>query len=293
MQKKLYFCTQISVFFRFFTKMKDKNFWKQSKLRIILLHVATATLVVVGLLIALIIGLRKSTQHGKEITVPNITSLYVEEAKILTASEGLKIEVIDSTYSQKTPLGTIVEQNPLAGSKVKNGRTIYVIQNANMRKPVILPNLQDLSLRQAESTIQAIGLTLEDIIYEPSTYKNIILEVRHADTTIYAGTRLQEGNAVTLVVGKGQGTKEVSVPNVIGLSLVEALSLLRNASLNIGIIEYDVQPTEDNKTQYIIYSQEPRDGTLIVEGSTVHIKLSLHREKAVTADADEDEEEFF
>jgi beta-lactam-binding protein with PASTA domain len=211
----------------------------------------------------------------------------------MAASKGLKLEVIDSTYSKKTPLGTIVEQNPQAGSHVKHGRSIYVIQNAHIRKPVILPNLEDLSLRQAEATIQSLGLTIEDITYEPSTYKNIILEVRHADTVIHAGTRLEEGSAVTLVVGQGQGTQEVSVPNIVGLSLTEAQSWLRTNSLRAGIVEYDVEPTEENKTQYIIYSQEPKDGTIIVEGSAVNIKLSLNREKAITADSEGDEEEFF
>lgn len=273
--------------------MAKKTDWKKTTWGFMLINVLIAIAVVVGVILSIVLALRHYTQHGVEIVVPNITSLYLEEAKIVTAAEGLKLEVIDSTYSKKTPLGTIVEQNPQAGSHVKHGRSIYVIQNAHIRKPVILPNLEDLSLRQAEATIQSLGLTVENITYEPSTYKDIILEVRHADTVIHAGIRLEEGSAVTLVVGQGQGTLEVSVPNIVGMPLSEAQSWLRMNSLRAGMVEYDVEPTEENKSQYIIYSQEPKDGTIIVEGSAVNVKLSLNKEKAITADSEEDEEEFF
>ena len=273
--------------------MRENTYWKKTTWGFMLINLLAGIFVAVAAVLIVIFSLRHYTQHGVEIVVPNITSMYLEEAKIVVASEGLRLEVIDSTYSQKTPLGTIVEQNPQAGAKVKQGRPIYVIQNAHMRKPVILPNLQDLSLRQAETTIQSIGLTIDNIIYEPSTYKDIILEVRCADTTIYAGTRLQEGSAITLVVGQGQGTQDVNVPNIVGMPLAEAQSWLRSSSLRVGMIEYDVEPTEENKLQYIIYSQEPKDGTIIVEGSAVDIKLSLNREKAITADSEEDEEDFF
>ena len=53
----------------------------------------------------------------------------------LTA-QGLKMEVIDSTYSNKKPLGTLVEQTPAAGAKAKSGRVVYVIQNARFKRPV-------------------------------------------------------------------------------------------------------------------------------------------------------------
>ena len=58
-------------------------------------------------------------------------------------------------------------------------------------------------------------------------------------------------------------------------------------------MEFDVEPTEETQEQYIVYSQEPVSGTVVVEGTTVHIKLSTDIEKTVTADNIEDEEEFF
>lgn len=267
---------------------------KGSKLKTILLNALIAIVVTIILIIALIFGLRHYTEHGQEVVVPHVANLYLEEAKIIAASEGLHIEVIDSTYSTKTPLGTIVEQNPVAGARAKHGRTIYVIQNARYRRPIVLPELRDLSLRQAETTIRVLGLQIEEIIYEPSIYKNIVLDIRQDDTPIVGGTRLEEGSSITLVVGKGKGTKQVAIPTITGKSLEEARSWLLTNSLSLGSVEYDIEPTDEDKDQYIVYQQIPESGTVVVEGTTVNIKLSVDIEKAIhQTSQDTSEEDFF
>ena len=267
---------------------------KGSKLKTILLSLCIAIIVAVILILALICGLRYYTEHGQEVVVPHVANLYLEEAKIIAASEGLHIEVIDSTYSTKTPLGTIVEQNPVAGARAKHGRTIYVIQNARYRRPIVLPELRDLSLRQAETTIRVLGLQIAEIIYEPSIYKNIVLDIRQDDTPIVGGTRLEEGSSITLVVGKGKGTKQVAIPTITGKSLEEARSWLLTNSLSLGSVEYDIEPTDETKDQYIVYQQIPESGTVVVEGTTVNIKLSLDIEKAIhQTSQDTSEEDFF
>ena len=58
-------------------------------------------------------------------------------------------------------------------------------------------------------------------------------------------------------------------------------------------MQYDIPPTEENKLHYIVYSQEPASGTVVVEGTSVNLKLSMDIEKTVTADNEQDEEEFF
>ena len=272
---------------------KAKKNHTTSTWKFILSNLLIAAAVVIVLLVTLLLCLRRYTQHGKEIEVPKITELYLEEARIILESEGLHIEVIDSTYSKKVPLGTIVEQNPMAGSKVKQARTIYVIQNAQMHRPVVLPELRDISLRQAQATLSSLGLVIDSIAYEPSAYRDIVLDIRMGDSIINAGTRLAEGSQVLLIVGKGQGTEEVTIPTVVGKSLDEARSWLLSHALTVGIVHYDTIPTEENKQAYIVYSQEPASGTVVVEGTSVNLKLSMDIEKTVTADNEQDEEEFF
>ena len=269
-------------------KITPTSAWKT-----LLLHVLIAAAIIVVLVLSLNIYLRHYTQHGIEIEVPDITQLYLEEARITLESVGLHIEVIDSTYSTKVPLSTIVEQNPKANSHVKHGRTIYVIKNANFRKPVVLPELRDVSLRQAQASLSALGLVIDSIAYEPSAYRDLILDIRKDSVPLLAGTVLEVGTPIQLIVGRGQGTNNIEVPNVLGKTLEEARSWLMAHALTVGIVTYDIPPTEENQAQYIVYSQDPESGTIIVEGSSVNLKLSLDIEKTVTADNEQDEEEFF
>ena len=68
-----------------------------SKFGIILFNLLLAVVVATLVIAVVVFGLKNYTQHGVEILVPNVTELYVEEAKIILESEGLHIEVIDST----------------------------------------------------------------------------------------------------------------------------------------------------------------------------------------------------
>ena len=59
------------------------------------------------------------------------------------------------------------------------------------------------------------------------------------------------------------------------------------------MVEYDIVPTDSILNEYVVYSQTPESGTVVVEGTSVHLKLSTDIEKTVTADNIVDEEEFF
>ncbi len=276
------------------TTMDFKNFWKETKTGFVLTNVLIAIGVIIIGVVVLQMCLKRYTEHGVEVEVPDITGLYMEEAKITLAADDLRLEVVDSTYSTKKPLGTIVEQNPVAGSKAKHGRVVYAVQNARFRRPVVMPEMRDVSLRQAKATLNSLGLTAADILYEPSTYRDIVLDIQTVNgDAILAGQTVAEGSAVVLVVGKGQGTAEVTVPSLSGKSLNEARSWLLSSMLTLGIVEYDEPPTEDNQDLYIVYSQMPQSGTVVVEGTSVNVKMSKDIEKTITTDNEGDEEEFF
>ena len=134
---------------------------------------------------------------------------------------------------------------------------------------------------------------IDSVIYEPSSYRNIVLDIRSGEESLAVGSRLTEGSGVILIVGKGQGTEDVVVPSIVGKSLEEARAWLLSHQLTVGVIAYDIPPTEENIHEYIVYSQSPESGTSIVEGSSVNIKLSVDIEKTVTADNEQDEEDFW
>lgn len=251
--------------------------------------VAAGVLVIVAIIV-LVVWLSTYTQHGIEVTVPDIKGMSVTEASDRLDIDQLELVVVDSTYSRKVPLGTIVEQTPVAGSHAKHGRAIYVTVNAMSRKMVPLPDLRDVSARQAQSTLEGMQFRVEDIVYRPSAYRDLVLDVWLPETeeTLEPGTRLEEGSKVILVVGMGQGSAEVEVPELKGMSLADARQRLLTCGLVIGSYEYDEEPTEETAELYMIYWQHIGAGERLREGSPVNVKLSVDLSKAVSSDSGEE-----
>lgn len=273
--------------------MTFKTFMNETKAGFIFKNLLVALVIGIALLLLVLGYLKRYTEHGIEVEVPAITGMYLEEAQAIVSHEGLVLTVVDSTYSNKVPLGTIVEQSPVANSHCKHGRSIYVIINSKTLRQVPIPDLQDISFRQAEATLRSLNIEVGNYVYEPSEYKDLVLDVRQNGRSLTPGERIDEGSAVTLVIGRGKGNVQTSVPNIIGKSLSEARSLLLSKYLTLGIYEYDEEPTEETESLYVVYRQEPSAGTQILEGSRVDIYLSTDIEKALTIQNHQDEEDFF
>ena len=182
---------------------------------------------------------------------------------------------------------------PPAFSHAKHNRTMYVVMNARNRRQVALPDLRDMSYRQAETTLRSVGIRVSDEYeYEPSEYKDLVLDVKKDGRPLAPGERIDEGSLVTLVVGFGKGTEMVDVPTVIGMTLTNARSLLLSKRLTVGTVEYD-EPEPEKQAEAVVYLQSPNQGEQLLEGSMVNLKLSVDVEKALTSHNQEGEEEFF
>lgn len=280
------------------TNGKDKKeqfltWWRTKTSAFIVKNILVAAAICFVIVIVVVSWLKKYTEHGIEVDVPEVIGLTIDEADILVADAGLVMEVVDSTYSHKVPLGTIVEQNPPAYSHAKNGRIIYVVVNARTRKQIVVPELRDMSIRQVESTLRQLGLVVGDIEYEPSEFRDLVLDLKQGGVSIEPGKRVSESSSITIVVGRGLGTEMVIVPDLRGQSLQDARACLLNSQLIIGAYDYDVEPTEENEAQYMVYQQSPEAGTRILEGSIVNISMSSDPEKVVTANNEKNEESFF
>ena len=274
--------------------MKEKRNSTKSATRFVVINIAIAVLVTVILFTCVTLWLKGYTLHGQEVTIPQITGLSQEEAEMVLASSELYLVIVDSTFSDKSALGTIVEQTPPALSHAKPNRPVYVVMNARTKRMIPLPELHDVSYRQAEATLRSIGLRVDNVVYEPSLYPDNVLDVRdNQSTSIEVGTRMPEGTGVTLVIGRRQGNAMVTVPALLGMSLSSARSALLSVGLTLGAYTYDDEPTPETLDTYIIYQQSPAEGSVIQEGSTVNIMLSTNLERAITTDNQKSEENFF
>lgn len=261
--------------------MEKRKFFDKSDVRFVVWNIVGAVLVGFGLIACLVLWLRSYTQHGVEVEVTDVRGLVVAEAEPLLSAQGLHIVIIDSTYSDKVPFGTIVDQDPKPASHAKHGRAVYVTVNASTKRQVIMPNLQDMSSRQAETTLRSLGLQVDSKYeYIPSAFRDLVLDVKADEKSVQPGEKIAVGTKVRLVVGYGKGNTEVKVPNVVGLTIRDARSLLMSHRLTMGVIYRDEQ--EEEGVEQYIYRQNPDAGQKVLEGEAITIHASKDIEKVAT-----------
>jgi beta-lactam-binding protein with PASTA domain len=78
-----------------------------------------------------------------------------------------------------------------------------LITNPSDYKNVRVPDVIRSTLRQTKPTLQALGFTIGDLIYEDDLGKDEVLEMRYKGKRIVPGQMLKKTSAIDLVLGNG------------------------------------------------------------------------------------------
>ncbi len=276
--------------------MDFKKFWKESLGGFILKRILLATVILVVISWITLYMIDIYTEHGETEKVPDLTGMYMEEVAVMLQNHNLYAQIIDSVYVKNKKLGTVIQQTPAAGSNIKSNRPVYIIINSRQVRQTPLPQINDISYRQADAMLRAIGINVSNVEYTPSEYKDLVIDVKYGGRSISAGYRIPEGSNVTLVVGSGLSGEDIMVPTLKGASLEQAKQLTLRDSVVLGAIDFDVPP-HGNENAYIVYRQRPAAGKLVPAGTRIDIWLSKDKEMLnKTFEEDElekEEEEFF
>ena len=194
------------------------------------------------------------TRHGSGIPVPKITGIQIDRALTTLKDQGFGVS-IDSVYVLDQPPGTVIEQDPDAGTNVKEGRVIYLKIVKNQAPNVSLPDVIDAPYISAEATLSNYGLKIGDTTYKSDIARNHVLEVRFAGQPIEAGTKIPKGSKVELVLGDGSGASEVEIPDLVNQDLDAAKFVLKNSGLTLGLITY--QGAISDSTNLTVVGQSP------------------------------------
>lgn len=178
----------------FFSFQQNKYFW---------VNIIAMVVVFFVLIFVVLKSLDIYTLHGEAVVVPNVKGMGVEEAEKIFRNHGLTCIVADSSYVKSSPAGAILEYNPVAGQKVKEGRTIYLTINALNVPLQTVPDVADnSSLRQAEARILASGFKLAEIQYMAGE-KDWVYGVKYKGRQLSIGEKVPTGSVLTLMVGDG------------------------------------------------------------------------------------------
>lgn len=167
--------------------------------------------------------------------------------------------------------GIILDQNPIAGTRIKTNGTTLVLTVSGGQNMITLPDYSGQSRLKAETELkQTYGLTLK-VVYEYSEYeKDTVL------TTIpAAGQSVAPGDEITLIVS--DGSPKLLVPDLAGMPLSQAGEMLQSMNLvlgpvtNIAVDPETGEPIEIPEDQRVVIKQLPEAGEEVMVRRVVSI----------------------
>ncbi|HNQ59332.1 MAG TPA: PASTA domain-containing protein [Bacteroidales bacterium] len=271
--------------------IKSKLFFRNLALMVVV------TLILIWLILQ---SLKLYTRHGQFILLPDFTGKPLDELVQFADEKGLKVIITDSIYDENMPPRSIRVMDPQPNTGVKSGRKIYVTIASGTPDLVPMPDIRELSLRQAVETLVLSGLRIDYISYVEGPFQNSVIGQRIGTRNVNPGELLPRNSKIVIVVEKGDNPVPAVVPDVIGLHPYEAYNTLFRSGLNLGKISFPDGIPQDSA---MVIHQEPGIETRLTPGSYVSLvfgqikdakQLKSLRQHHQNRDSiiDENEEEF-
>lgn len=225
------------------------------------------------------------TNHGESMQVPKFVGMHIDAAEDRADSRGFELEIIDSIFKPELEAGIVLEQAPVALSRVKPNRTIYITISKALPDMVTLPKLdganddyQQYSRLLKRLQIRAVkaGERFDNKL-TPGTILAVVYNGDTLTTRIAAGVQVPVGSKVELIVSR-RGGDSVPVPDLACITFDEAEFLITSYNLVVGTVR------GSSSAKAYITSQNPAPGTVIRIGEQVSISTSSSRPSSCPAD---------
>lgn len=236
------------------------------------------------------------TPAAVSIGVPRLRGLDVDSALATLAKVGLRPGVLREEQTARFRPGTVIGQNPPAGSSVRPEATVDLVvavapTRTDLRRA---PALIGLALKEAEDRLRRFGLRLGEVVEERTRRAKAGTVIGQNPVT---GTAMRPGAPVDLVIARTPAPVQVQprspaqpqpaapsglglptfpavpialprVPNLTGQSLAQAREALARAGYRLGQVTERVTGRAKVGT---VTSQSPRAGTQIQAGTSVDL----------------------
>ena len=195
------------------------------------------------------------TKHGEYLTVPAVKGMHTAEAIKLLETKGFDVTIQDSIFTDSSERGSVLKQLPDANATVKINRTVFITVNRYVPPMIAMPALEGKNLAYALNILQKSHLLLGDTTYKPDFMKGSVLEQLYNGQKITAGSKIEWGSKISLVIAGGLNDEKIAVPDLVGKTYAEAKAILESTGINIGAV-VGKDAIRDTASSFI-YKQSP------------------------------------
>jgi beta-lactam-binding protein with PASTA domain/glucose/arabinose dehydrogenase len=200
------------------------------------------------------------------IAVPNVVGQTQSAASGAITAAHLIVGTVTLASSASVPAGSVISQNPVAGSQVSSGSTVNLTVSSGP-PPVVVPSVVGLTQVGATNALASSGLLVGATSFVTSSTVaagNVISQ------SPVPGTQVAPASAVNLVISTGPPAP-VTVPDVVGQTRQTATNTIIASGLVVGPITNAFSSTISIG---LIISENPAAGTSVPTGSTVYLIVS-------------------
>ena len=221
------------------------------------------------------------THHGESLKVPSVIGKNVDDAVDLLDKQGFDVVITDSLYNDSLALNIVKKQLPDPDATVKVNRTVFLNVNPKSLPMVDMPSLEGLSFRFAVDKLTKNHLKLGDTTYKPNFMKGSVLEQQYKGQKIAFGTKIRWGSPIDLILGGGLEPVQIPVPDLMGLTVDQARSLLQDKGIILAAILATGNVTDTANA--FIYKQNPdvddytNNPAFIQPGQTMDIWIQVEK----------------
>lgn len=226
--------------------------------------ITTAFVVISVTFIGAMLYLNNPLEKVPDITMPDLTGLKYDAIKNAQEYSKFIFEVEDNQYNDLYERGEVVSQKPKAGTKVKENSVVRIVIS-NGTKVVLMPNLIGMEETQAYQELADLDLSYQKAeVFSQQPVGTVVA------TDPGFGSEIPASTVVKVQISMGPENKVVEVPNLTGMKIDDARTLLQQLGLEIGGISYVTSDKEEN----IVISQDPAPTSQISTGAFVNLNVS-------------------
>lgn len=195
--------------------------------------------------------------------VPRVVGLTLSEAEEALAAALLAVSDTELVSHPEIDAGKVVWQDPPPNIAVPEGVGVSLWLSRGPR-PIPVPDVAGYERQLAARIVEAAGLRIArvDTTVAPQE-RGVVVNTRPP-----AGRSLIPGSGVTLFVSVG--TPSISVPDLTGLTIDEARTVLEDVGLLLGATR--TRPTTAAEAGLIV-EQDPAAGALSAPGGAVNVTI--------------------
>ncbi len=204
-------------------------------------------------------------EEKEQVEMVNVIGKKIDDVKVELLNLGLTPE-IEYEESTQYEAGIVMSASVNAGTMITEGDNVVLTVSAGS-EGIEIPDVVGMSEAEAVATLSKEGFTVN----KTSGYDAYIKEGNIITQSPSSGSKAPAGTAVTICISMGKD--KVPVPDLMGKSEEEAMAMLIEAKLELGVVTETNHENPD--LSGLVCYQSYSAGSSVAEGTKVDISISL------------------